>query len=173
MVDTDRIAHEIVEPGQPALQQITEAFGPEYLDESGRLDRRKMRQAIFADETLRRRLEAILHPLIAQEALRRASAADYPYCLLVIPLFAESARWSWVDRVLVVDVAESVQIERVMNRDCIGREQAEAILAAQAGRQERLALADDVIDNSGGVDELDRQVADLHRKYLELAGAAG
>lgn len=169
IVDTDLIAHRIVEPGQPALRQISRAFGTSYLDESGHLDRRKMREAIFADQDQKARLEAILHPLIAQEALRQINAARFPYCLLVIPLYAESARWPWIDRVLVVDVSESTQVARVMARDRINRAQAQAILAAQAGRQERLALADDVIDNCGSVDALQGQVEALHRKYLDLA----
>ena len=169
VIDTDRIAREVVEPGQPALDEIREAFGAEYLDPTGRLDRKKMRQAIFSDRSQKARLEEILHPRIAREALRQIAAAAFPYCLLVIPLYTESARWSWIDRVLVVDVAESVQVERVMNRDGIDRRHAQAILAAQATRQQRLGLANEVIDNSGSLDDLDRQVEVLHRKYLELA----
>lgn len=169
VIDTDRIAHEIVEPEQPALRQIVRLFGSDYIDGSGRLDRRKMRETIFADPAAKARLEGVLHPLIAAEALRRVAEADYAYCILVIPLYTESARWRWIDRVLVVDVSESVQVERVMNRDGVSREQAGAVLAAQADRQARLALADDVIDNSGTLSELDGQVARLHRKYLQLA----
>jgi len=169
VIDTDRIAREVVEPGLPALQQINQAFGPGYLDASGRLDRKKMRQAIFEDPELKARLEAILHPLIAQEALRQIRAVEYPYCLLVIPLYAESARWPWIDRVLVIDVPKAVQIERVMVRDGIKRKQAQAILCAQANRQDRLALADDVIENSGDIVMLREQVEVLHRKYLKIA----
>jgi len=169
IIDTDRIAHEIVEPGQPALQQIIEVFGRDYADGSGRLDRRKMRETIFADPAAKARLEGVLHPLIATEALRRVTEAEYSYCMLVIPLYTESARWRWIDRVLVVDVAESVQLERVMKRDGVSRDHAEAIIAAQVDRQQRLALADDVVDNSGSLEDLDGQVAELHQKYLELA----
>lgn len=169
MVDTDRIAHEIVEPGQPGLKQIEQVLGAAYIGTDGRLDRRKLRQAIFADGHLRARLEAILHPLIGQEAVRQVAAADYPYCLLVIPLYTKSVRWAWIDRVLTVDVAESTQLERVMRRDRIDHEQAEAILAAQASREERLTMADDVIDNSGSLDDLDAQVEALHQEYLELS----
>ena len=170
VIDTDRIAHEVVEPGQPALQQIAQAFGADYLDGEGRLERRKLRRLIFEDPAARARLEAILHPIIAATALRLVAEVAFPYCLLVIPLYTESARWQWVDRVLVVDVAESIQIERVMARDGISRVEAEAILAAQADRQVRLALADDVIDNSGKPEDLDPQVDALHQKYLALAG---
>lgn len=169
VIDTDRIAREVVEPGQPALDEIRQAFGAEYLDQTGRLDRKKMRQAIFSDPSRKARLEGILHPRIAREALRQIAAVDFPYCLLVIPLYAESARWSWIDRVLVVDAAESVQVERVMRRDGVDRRHAEAILAAQAGRARRLELADEVIDNSGSLHDLDRQVEALHEKYLGLA----
>ena len=169
VIDTDRIAREVVEPGQPALDEICRDFGPGYLDDAGRLDRRKMRQAIFSDPALKARLEGILHPRIATEAMQRVASADFAYCLLVIPLYTESARWSWIDRVLVVDVDELLQVERVMARDRIDRGQAEAILASQATRRQRLALADDVIDNSGWPEDLDRQVEALHRKYLEMA----
>lgn len=168
VIDTDVIARQVVEPGQPALRQIEREFGPEFLDAEGRLDRRRMRDAVFADETCRARLEAILHPLIAEEALRQVRMAEYPYCLLVIPLYAESGRWPWIDRVLVVDVPESIQIERLTHRDQIGREHAEAMLSAQAGRESRLALADDVIDNTGSPSTLEDQVATLHKKYLHL-----
>jgi dephospho-CoA kinase len=169
VIDTDRIAHEVVEPGQPALQQIARAFGAEFLDDEGRLKRRKMRQTIFENPAAKARLEGILHPVIAASALRLVTAVTFPYCLLVIPLYTESARWQWIDRVLVVDVAESIQIERVMARDGISRGEAEAILAAQADRQARLQLADDIIDNSGQPEDLDRQVEALHQKYLALA----
>lgn len=171
IIDTDRIAHAIVEPGQPALQEIVRTFGTACLDEGGHLDRRAMRKVIFADAGARLRLEAILHPVIAREALRQVREASYPYCILVIPLYTESPRWSWIDRVLVVDAEETTQLERVMRRDRIDRTQAEAILAAQTRRRERLALADDIIDNGGDLAALDDQVATLHRKYLELAGS--
>lgn len=169
VIDTDRIAHEIVEPGQPALQRIAETFGPEFLDADGHLDRRKMRQAIFADPERKKRLERMLHPIIAEEALRQVHAAQGPYCIVVIPLYTESARWAWIDRILVVDVPEDLQIERVMRRDETTREQARAILAAQSGRQERLPLADDVIENDGTLERLEAEVERLHGKYLALS----
>jgi dephospho-CoA kinase len=169
VIDTDRIARELVEPGSPVLGQIAEELGKDYLDHRGGLNRGKLRQAIFADSDLRMRLETILHPLIRAEVLDRIAKVSFPYCLVVVPLFAESGGWAWVDRVLVVDVAESVQVERVMKRDRIGPADAKSILAAQAGREERLRLADDVIDNSGEPASLARQVLALHRKYLDLA----
>jgi len=169
VVDTDRIAHELVEPGQPALHRIEQELGREFLDETGRLDRRKMREAIFADQDLKKRLEYILHPLIAAEARRRIEQSDAPYCILVIPLFVESARWTWIDRVLAIDVPESTQIERVMERDGTDRSQAQAILNAQSSREQRLALADDIINNNGTLDELQKEVEALHQRYLSLA----
>lgn len=169
VIDTDIIAREAVEPGQPALEQITDAFGPDFLDSAGRLDRSRMRQAIFSDPEMKSRLEAILHPLIAREVKRQVSELDSSYCILVVPLYAESRAYEWIDRVLVVDVSEEVQINRVMERDRISHEQAISILRAQAGRQQRLALADDVIDNSGTLSELQDKVKDLHQKYLELS----
>ena len=169
IIDTDRIARELVEPGRPALREIEREFGQGFLDDEGRLDRRKMRQAIFAEPRLKHRLEAILHPRIATEARRQVELASGPYCLVVIPLYAESARWQWIDRVLVVDAEESTQTERVMNRDGIDRDQVQAILHAQADRSERIALADDVIDNSGKLEDLQAKVEMLHAKYLALS----
>ena len=168
VIDTDVIARAIVEPGQPALLQISREFGPGFLDPEGRLDRRRMREAIFSDPALKSKLEAILHPIIATEVLRQIGQLEAPYCILVIPLYAESSAYSWIDRVLVVDVSEDIQTERVMARDRISREQAQSILKAQSSRQARLALADDVIDNSGTLAELESRVKALHQKYLEL-----
>jgi dephospho-CoA kinase len=171
IIDTDLIAHEIVEPGQPALQQVVDSFGREFTGPDGRLERHKLRSAIFADPMLKQQLESILHPRIATEAKKRVYLACGPYCIVVIPLYAESAGWNWIDRVLVVDVDESTQVKRVMKRDKIGRDEARAILAAQATRLDRLAMADDVIDNSGNMEGLQTQIEALHAKYLALASA--
>lgn len=173
VIDADVIAHQVVEPGQPALLELIEAFGKEILDAHGALDRRRMREAVFADPALRSRLEGILHPAIRREAKRQIAALEgAPYCLFVVPLLAESGRHSWIDRVLVVDVPVADQVERVMARDGITATQAKEILAAQANRKERLALADDVIDNSGSLEQLNRRIESLHKKYLRLAGIA-
>ena len=168
VIDTDLIAREVVEPGQPALDRISEAFGNDFLTSEGQLDRLKMRQAIFSDPDHKALLEAILHPVIAEEVARNVKELDSPYCILVIPLYAQSSAYTWIDRVLVVDVEEEVQIERVMARDQISRHQAKSILSAQTHRQDRLTLADDVIDNSGSLTGLQRKVLALHRKYLKL-----
>jgi dephospho-CoA kinase len=169
VIDTDLIAREVVEPGQPALKRIAEVFGHDFLTSEGRLDRQKMRQAIFSDPEQKFRLEAILHPLIAQDVARRVRELDAPYCILVIPLYAQSSAYTWIDRVLVVDVGEEVQIERVIARDQISRNQARSILSVQTSRQCRLTLANDVIDNSGSLAELQDKVELLHHKYLKLA----
>ncbi len=173
VIDTDRIAREIVEPGQPALREIASRMGAEYLDADGRLDRRKTRDAIFVDEKLRATLESILHPRIAREARRRVAGRSEALCILVIPLYVGSGRYDWVDRVLVVDVDESVQIDRVTERDGISEQQARAILAAQPSREQRLRWADDVIDNRHSLAELHRRVEQLYDDYLERAAAKG
>jgi len=169
VIDTDVIARQVVEPGQPALAEIAATFGPDVLDDDGRLDRRRMRERIFTDPDAKRRLEAILHPAIRAEMERQSMAAQGPYQVLVIPLLTEGGRRDHVDRVLLVDVPEELQIQRLMMRDGVSHEQAQASLNAQATRAQRLALADDVIRNTGRVDGLRTQVAELHGKYLRLA----
>ena len=169
VIDTDLIARELVEPGRPALNRIAKDLGAEFLDHKGGLNRRKMRQAIFTDPELKTRLEAILHPLIAAETVQRVKALDASYCILVIPLYAQSSAYDWINRVLVVDVSEETQIKRVMARDQISKQQAQAILSAQSNRRDRLTLADDVIDNSGSLSELQSKTEVLHKKYLRLA----
>jgi dephospho-CoA kinase len=174
LVDTDLIAREVVEPGQPALAAVARAFGSDVLDPDGRLDRRRLREIIFSDATARARLEAILHPAIRAEMERQSIAAAQagPYQMLVIPLLAEGGRRDHIDRVLVVDAPESVQVERLMARDAVTREQAEASLRAQAQRETRLGIADDVVKNTGRIEDLREQVAALHDRYLKLAAAS-
>ncbi len=169
VIDTDLIAREVVEPGQPALQAVVDAFGPGVLDDQGQLDRRRMRERIFTDPGAKQRLEAILHPAIRREMERQSLAAGGPYQLLVIPLLTEGGRRDHVDRVLLVDVPEEVQVERLTRRDGVSAEQARASLRAQATRAERRAMADDVILNTGRIDELRAKVASLHERYLGLA----
>jgi dephospho-CoA kinase len=169
IIDTDCIARELVEPGRPALLAIVDAFGPECLDANGRLDRRAMRSLIFSDPAAKARLEGILHPLIQAEVNRRASGLASDYCIVVIPLYAGSGAYDRVDRVLVVDADEDTQISRVMKRDRITRESAEAILENQIDRRRRLALADDIIVNEDGFSELKQKVRNLHSVYLSIA----
>jgi dephospho-CoA kinase len=169
VIDTDRIARDVVEPGQPALAEVAGAFGPEVIGADGRLDRARMRETVFADAQSRRRLEAILHPAIRAEMERRSATAGGPYQLLVIPLLAEGGRTDHVDRVLLVDAPEALQIERLMRRDGATKAQARAALAAQASRAERQAIADDRLENTGQPDDMRAEVERLHEKYLTLA----
>lgn len=169
--DADVAARAVVEPGTPGLAAIVEAFGAEVLDKAGGLDRPAMRRRVFADLTARKRLEAIIHPRVRQWLHDRAHAETAPYCLLAIPLLVENiAHYRWIDRVLLVDVPEPLQIERLLTRDGIDEALAKRMLAQQATRSERLALADDVIVNDGNEATLDHVVAALHRRYLALAG---
>ena len=170
VLDTDRIARDVVEPGQPALAALVQALGAEILDRDGRLDRALMRRRIFADADLRRRVESILHPAILAELARQSVQAGGPYQVFVIPLLVEGDREGLVDRVLVVDCPVEAQIERLVARDGETREGARAMLAAQARRQERLAAADDVIVNDGSRRDLAAEVATLDRRYREMAG---
>jgi dephospho-CoA kinase len=168
--DADYAARVAVEPGSAGLAAIVAAFGDEVLDLQGRLDRPAMRQRIFADPSARKTLEAIVHPRVRQWMLEHAQSAEGPYVVLSIPLLAENiGHYRWVDRILVVDVPEAVQIERLIRRDGIDETLAVRILANQATRSARLALADDVIDNAGSEMALDTQVAALHQRYLDLA----
>ena len=171
VIDTDQLARELVEPGQPALVEIVRAFGPACLDEQGRLRRDHLRERVFADPASRHQLEAILHPRIRAAMRARVAALVTPYCLVVIPLLVETGMRELVDRVLVVDAPETEQIRRVVRRDKVSEEQARRILAAQARRDQRLALADDVLENAGDFDALNREIAALHARYLALAEA--
>ncbi|WP_303806940.1 dephospho-CoA kinase [Aeromonas rivipollensis] len=170
VVDADLIAREVVEPGTPALTAIASHFGPGILDQQGRLDRRVLRERIFSDPAAKSWLNALLHPIIRSEMLRQCAAASSPYCLLVVPLLVENRLTSLADRVLVIDVDEATQIERTCRRDGVSLEQAQAILASQASRSERLAMADDVLDNQSGTTETIRErILALHETYLAFA----
>ncbi|WP_395621732.1 dephospho-CoA kinase [Dokdonella sp.] len=170
IVDADHVAREVVAAGTAGLADIVEIFGTDVLSADGSLDRRAMRERVFADERARRQLEAIIHPRVREVLRQRASEVHSAYGMLVIPLLVESGDYAWVNRVLVVDVPREVQRERLLKRDGISRELAEAMLDAQASREQRLAVADDVIDNSADLESLDDAVERLHRRYLQLAG---
>jgi len=169
LVDTDVVAREVVERGEPGLAAIAAEFGPEVLSASGELDRRAMRSLVFEDESKRRRLETLLHPLIRSRTLAKLEEIEAPYALVAVPLLIETDFGELVDRILVVDAPESVQLERLMRRDATPKPEAQAMLRAQADRATRLKAAHDVIDNSGTIDATRRQVESLHRKYLDLA----
>lgn len=169
VVDTDQIAHRLTAPNGTAMPAILAEFGPSVADSTGAMDRSVMREIVFSDPLARKRLEAILHPMIGAESTRALEAVDGPYRIVVVPLLVEGRHWrSRVDRVLVVDCPRALQIERVIQRSGLALEQIEAILDAQATREERLAQADDVIDNSGLPAELPGQIQALHATYCQL-----
>ena len=172
VVDTDAIAHELTQPGGKALDAIEKLFGREAIGPSGAMDRDRMRALVFHDPAARHALEALLHPMIREDSRRRVAAAAGPYVIHVVPLLVESPDYrSRVDRVLVVDAPEEVQMERVQRRSGLSADEVRAIFAAQATRAARLAAADDVIDNRGTIEALRRQVAVLHRRYLDYGKA--
>ena len=171
LVDTDLIAHALTGPDGAAMPAIRQAFGDGVVADDGRMDRSAMRALAFDDPTSRKRLEAILHPMIRAETQRQiAAAADSPYAIVVIPLLVEgNSSRNWLDRVAVVDCPVEVQVERVMRRNGLPRSQVEAIIAVQADRDRRLAAADDVVDNGASdTSGLPERVRTLHAAYLEL-----
>nr|NMG01024.1 dephospho-CoA kinase [Aromatoleum toluolicum] len=172
IVDTDAIAHALTAPGGLAIPAIRAAFGDALITPDGALDRKAMRDRAFADPNERRRLEAILHPAIGAESARQVSAARAPYVVLVVPLLVESGKYrERCDSLCVVDCPIDVQVGRVMTRSRLPEEQVRAIMATQASREQRLAAADEVIDNGGDLAALIAQVDRLHEKYLAAARA--
>jgi dephospho-CoA kinase len=173
VIDADVAARAVVASGTAGLARVIEQFGPGVLAENGELDRRALRDLIFSNPGARRDLESILHPLIRADMERSADQAVGPYVVLAIPLLIEGGPSDRVDRILVVDVDEAVQLQRVMERDGCTSEQAHAILASQVGRSARLAAADDVLQNAGTVTDLRQAVDRLHERYLRLAEIQG
>ena len=177
VVDADVIARELAEPGQPALAEIVAHFGEAMLDAEGRLDRRALRQRIFADAADKTALEAILHPRIRTALKARCEAAASDVAIASIPLLAESSKrggrdaYPWLDRILVIDVAPETQQARLIRRDGIDAALAMRMISAQATREQRLALADDILANEGTLEELHARVGDLYRFYLRLAAS--
>ena len=169
VIDADVVAREVVEPGSPALIAIVASFGGDVLGEDGRLDRARLRSIVFADPARRTELEAITHPAIRSRMREHVLAADGAYCLLGIPLLAEGGRNDLIDRVLVVDCLECLQIERVRARDHLTAADVAAIMRTQASRQARLRIADDVVVNDGDTAALAGRVDELHDMYLQLA----
>ena len=173
VVDTDAISHELTAPDGAAMRAIREQFGPEYVADGGGLDRARMRRLVFDDEAARTKLEAILHPMIRELSRAGVAAARAPYVILMVPLLLETgAALDLARRVLVVDCSESRQVERATQRSRLSADEVRAIMASQLPRAARLARADDVLDNDGGMEALRRQVGKLHAKYLTLAGKA-
>jgi dephospho-CoA kinase len=170
IVDTDLIAHSLTAPHGPAMPAIVAEFGAGCADAAGALDRARMRDLVFADAGAKARLEAILHPRIRDAALAAAAAATGSYVIYAVPLLIESTTWrERVTRVLAVDCPEQVQIARVMARNNLPESQVRAIMAAQVSRADRLAAADDVIENSAGIDALGPQIDRLHQMYLQIS----
>jgi dephospho-CoA kinase len=172
VVDADAIAHQLTCTGGAAIPGVRNLFGDAYVDASGAMDRRKMRELVFADPVGKRRLEGLLHPLIREESLRQIAAATGPYVVHVVPLLIESPDYRRrVDRVLVIDCPDELRLARVKARSGLAEDEVRRIIATQATAAMRRAAADDLVDNGGGLEELHAQVRALHRRYLELAAA--
>ena len=172
VVDTDAISHELTAAGGAAVAEIMRQFGSAFVDASGAMNRKRMRDLVFSDAEEKQRLEALLHPLIRAESQRRIEQAAGPYVVHVVPLLVESpGHRERVARVLVVDCPEAIQVARVRQRSGLPEAEVRRIIASQIQRERRLAAADDVIDNSGTIAALQQQVRKLHENYLALAKA--
>ena len=169
LVDTDIIARDVVAPGEPGLDEVREAFGEAVLTRTGELDRAALRHIVFNNDSQRHKLESILHPLIRARALAQVDELQTPYALVAVPLLVETGFAKLVHRVLVVDCPTELQIARLMERDALSRTSAQSMLAAQVDRDTRLQAANDILDNSGTLEEARAQVVELHSKYLALA----
>ncbi|MDC1127979.1 dephospho-CoA kinase [Gammaproteobacteria bacterium] len=169
VIDADLIAREIVEPGKPCLKEIISEFGTGVLNDNNTLNRAALKSVVFSDESKRKALEKITHPKIREEISNQIKSSTMSYCLISIPLVAESERRQKFDRILVVDCSEKEQLERVMSRDLLEKEEVSAIMKAQATREERLSIADDVIDNSSQQISLTTEIQRLHKLYEQLA----
>jgi dephospho-CoA kinase len=172
VIDTDEIAHRLTEPGQPVCNEIVRVFGQDILDATRRIDRNKLRERVFENAGERVQLEAILHPRIREVVREKLDVLHAPYCILVVPLLFESGFIDLVDRVLVVDASEGMQIQRTAARSGLTEPEIRKIMAAQVSRAQRLQRADDVIDNNGDRKHLEKEVERLHQWYLSLAATA-
>ena len=172
LIDTDQIAHQLTGPAGAAIEAIRHEFGAQFVDSTGAMDRVKMRALVFSQPEEKKRLESILHPLIRRETDTAAKQTTGVYSIFIVPLLVESGSWKTrVDRVLLIDCKESTQIQRVINRSGLPKEQVAAIMRVQASREQRQQAADDVILNEGDLSAIHAQVALLHAKYLALAEA--
>jgi dephospho-CoA kinase len=167
IIDTDLIAREIVEPDQPAYNAIVSHFGPIILDGTA-LNRKALKNIVFNDKTERLWLESLMHPLIRTTYIERAKAAQSPYCIVIVPLLLETSPNSLIDRILLIDCPEELQVERVMSRDGMTKDQVYAIVNTQAQRSMRINKANDVIDNTGSLTQLHEKVESMHAYYLSL-----
>ncbi|MCO6427839.1 dephospho-CoA kinase [Nitrosomonas communis] len=170
IIDTDQIAHELTQPTGKAVDIIQKTFGTELVTKDGALDRSRMRKLVFSNQSLKDKLEAILHPLIYQEVVHRISFASSAYIIVAVPLLLETKEFQkLVDRILVIDCTEQLQISRTIARSKLNEQEVRAIMATQASRKDRLAQADDIIVNDQDLDYLHNQVEMLHLKYLALS----
>lgn len=169
IIDADVIARQVVEPGTAALAAIVEKFGQMVLNQDGQLDRAKLRTLVFNNESSKNWLNQLLHPAIRQQMLLQTQQAQSAYCILSVALLVENQLYKEVDRVLIVDVQEAMQLQRAVLRDQSNKQQIQAIMKAQATRAQRLEVADDIIDNNGATQDLPAQVSELHKAYLKLA----
>ena len=174
VVDTDGIAHQLTGPEGAAMPLLVDAFGDDIQRDDGALDRARMRELVFSDPNARQRLESILHPMIRAESERLCQTATSAYVILAVPLLVESGTYrDRCDRVCVVDCPPALQLSRVRQRNGLTEARIRSIMDAQASREQRLAIADDVIDNSHGLDALTARVAELDRRYRDLAAKRG
>ena len=172
IIDADDIARELVEVDQPCYLDIVNAFGPEFLLQNRRIDRAKLRHFIFFDLAAKQQLEEILHPPIRQQLIERSLLLQSPYCILAVPLLIEANMTDCVDRILIIDTTTQNQLTRLCERDSISLTLADNILAQQSNRQQRLALADDVISNDLTIQHLEKAISQHHEKYLNLANSS-
>jgi dephospho-CoA kinase len=169
VIDTDEIAHGLLAPGQPVQAEVVAAFGRDILDAQDRIDRGRLRRRVFADPAERRRLEAILHPHIRAETVRRLKDLGAPYCIVVVPLLIEAGFTDLVNRILVIDADDNLRLQRAQTRSGLGEAEIRRIMASQLGRGERLQKADDIVTNNSDLAHLEREVARLHGTYVALA----
>ena len=165
VIDADIIAHSLVRPGMPALEEIAKTFGKELISNDGTLDRKKIRDQIFANETKRKKLEDILHPAVYKEISVQVENINSKYCIISIPLLIETDASDTVDRILVIDVPRELQLQRASNRDKTNKSDIESIIDSQISREDRLAAADDIVNNDGNIENLHRQISGLHEYY--------
>jgi dephospho-CoA kinase len=168
VIDADIIAHDLVRPGKPAFEEITKIFGKEIISNDGTLDRKKIRDQIFANETERKKLEDILHPAIYREITHQTENLNSGYCIISIPLLLETGASGIVDRVLIIDVSREFQLSRASVRDSSSKSDIEAIIDSQISREDRLAAAADIIDNEGDIDRLRKKITELHEFYSSI-----
>jgi dephospho-CoA kinase len=169
VIDADLLAREVVEPGERGHRQVVEHFGKSILDESGAIDRRQLRQIVFSDQTERKWLESVVHPLVKERIQKRLAGIDAEYAVIVVPLLVESDMLDWFDRILVIDTEPQTQLNRLTARDAIDSALAERMMAAQTDRQKRLSCGDDILYNNSDLNHVALEVSRLHRRYSGCA----